>query len=132
VIRTICVVVLFVMACEPVVADNVADTLPQLMTEAVPFRYPLQLYEQRIEGDVTLRLHVDSNGAVVAESLRVAETSGYPLLDAAAMEGAPALQFRPARLGRRPVALTVLFPVKFRLPVVAPTAPDTNARDESR
>ncbi|MGQ0640213.1 MAG: energy transducer TonB [Gemmatimonadaceae bacterium] len=102
------------------------------MSDAVPFRYPLELYEQRIEGEVTLRLHVDSTGAVVAESLRVAETSGNALLDDAAMQGAPSLQFRPARLGGRPIALTVLFPVKFRLPVGVPTARDPNAKDPGR
>jgi TonB family protein len=89
------------------------------MSDAVPFRYPIELYQQRIEGDVTLRIHVDSNGAVVADSIRVAESSGHPLLDAAALQGAPALLFRPARLDGRAVALTVLFPVKFRLPVPA-------------
>jgi protein TonB len=98
----------------------------------VPFRYPLELYEQRVEGDVTLRIHVDSSGAVVADSLRIAETSGNAMLDAAALQGAPALQFRPARLGGRAVPLTVLFPVKFRLPVAFPNARDTNAKESGR
>jgi TonB family protein len=103
-------------ACEARPPRMIADSLPQLMGDVVPFRYPMGLYTQGVEGDVMLRLHVDSTGAVVAESLRVAEPSGHPMLDTAALEGAPALRFRPARLGGRPVPLTVLFPVKFRVP----------------
>ena len=114
-------------ACAPAPARNVADSLPQLRTEQIPFRYPLELYEKGIEGDVTLKLHVDSVGAVVAESTVVAESSGKPQLDAAAIAGAPALLFRPAMLNGRPVALTVLFPVKFRVPADGRTPADTHS-----
>lgn len=113
--NTILLTTLAAVACAPVPQRNVADTLPQLKTDAVPFRYPLEQYAKGIEGEVTLRLYVDSLGAVVAESVRVAESSGIPQLDAAAMEGAPALLFRPATFRGRPVPLTVLFPVKFRV-----------------
>jgi protein TonB len=123
---------LVLTSCAPGAARNVADSLPQLASDAVPFRYPLSLYEQRIEGDVTLRLHVDSNGVVVPDSLRIVESSGHPLLDSAAMQGAPSLQFRPARLGGRAVSLTVLFPVKFRVPAAAPPASDSSARIPDR
>lgn len=118
--------VVVLLACEAQPPRMIADSLPQLLGDAVPFRYPMGLYTQRVEGDVTLRLHVDSTGAVVTESLRVAESSGQPLLDAAAMEGAPVLRFRPAKLGRRAVPLTVLFPVKFRVPGGTPAPTDTN------
>lgn len=113
-------------ACAPATPRNIADTLPQLATNVVPFRYPLELYERGIEGDVTLRLYVDSVGAVVAESVRVAESSGFPKLDSAALAGAPALVFRPAVLGGRRVPLTVLFPVKFRLPAGGRAPADTH------
>ncbi len=125
--RRVCAGLLVLLAaCEGTRARNSADSVPQLMGDAVPFVYPIPLYTQRVEGDVTLRLHVDSNGAVVAESVRVAASSGQPLLDAAAVEGAPALLFRPALLGGRPVPLTVLFPVKFRVRSELRTPTDTN------
>ena len=102
-------------------------TLPQaLRTDPNPFRYPLELYEKGIQGDVTLRLHVDSVGGVVAESVSVAQSSGIPKLDSAAVEGAPALLFRPAVLDGRPVPLTVLFPVKFRVPLGGRAPADTH------
>jgi len=129
--RTLGCVVLLLCACGPVAARNVVDSLPQIATVAVPFRYPVALYEQRVEGDVTLRVHVDTNGTVVPESLRVVESSGNAQLDAAAMEGAPTLLFRPARLGGRAVPFTVLFPVKFRVLEVRPPA-DTNPRRPRR
>jgi TonB family protein len=118
--------IVVLVACEPRPPRMIADSLPELMGDAVPFRYPMGLYTQGVEGDVTLRLHVDSTGAVVAESLRVAESSGQPLLDSAAMEGAPVLRFRPAKLGGRAVPLTVLFPVKFRVPSGTRAPTDTS------
>ena len=124
--RVLLMVLINAAACAPAASRNVADTLPQLRMDLVPFRYPLELYERRIEGDVTLRLHVDSLGGVVAESVRVAETSGIPKLDSAALEGAPALLFRPAVLDGRPVPLTVLFPVKFRVPAGNRAPADTH------
>ena len=123
---------LVVAACAPAPARNVADSLPQLRTELIPFRYPLELYQRGIEGNVTLRLHIDSVGAVVVESTRVAERSGFPLLDSAAVEGAPALLFRPAMLDGRPVALTVLFPVQFRVPAGGRAAVDTHSKVPGR
>ena len=124
--RVFLMALLIAVACAPATSRNVADTLPQLRMDLVPFRYPLELYERRIEGDVTLRLHVDSLGSVVAESVRVAESSGQPKLDSAAIDGAPALLFRPAVLDGRPVPLTVLFPVKFRVPAGNRAPADTH------
>ncbi|MEW5916559.1 MAG: energy transducer TonB [Gemmatimonadota bacterium] len=128
--RSFAVLVIF-GACAPAPAGNEYDSLPLLTSDAVPFRYPLELYQQRVQGDVTLRLHVDSSGVVVPESLRIVESSGQPSLDTAAMAGATALQFRPARLRGRAVPLTVLFPVKFRVPA-QPGGSDTSGRLQDR
>ncbi|HEY7567258.1 MAG TPA: energy transducer TonB [Gemmatimonadaceae bacterium] len=124
--RQLTLITLSIAACTPAASRNVADTLPQLRTELNPFRYPLELYERRIEGEVTLRLHVDSVGGVVAESISVAKSSGIPTLDSAAVDGAPALLFRPAVLDGRPVPLTVLFPVKFQVPAGGRAPADTH------
>jgi protein TonB len=124
--RQLSLTTLLIAACAPPTSRNVADTLPQLRTDLIPFRYPLELYERRIEGEVTLRLHVDSVGGVVAESVSVAKSSGIPKLDSAAVEGAPALLFRPAVLDGRPVPLTVLFPVKFQVPPGGRAPADTH------
>ena len=52
-----------------------------------------------------LRLFADSTRArSLPDSTRVAESSGYPALDSAALAGAAALRFAPARRHGRPVA----------------------------
>ncbi|MEP7324675.1 MAG: energy transducer TonB [Gemmatimonadota bacterium] len=78
--------------------------------------YPPALYQQGIEGTVTLRLFVDDKGAVVRESTQVAESSGYPAFDSAAVAGVPKMHFSPAQRGGRPVAMTFSQPVHFRKP----------------
>ncbi len=90
--------------------------LPILITTELPFRYPPGLYIEQIQDDVTLRLFIDSLGAVVADSTRVAEPAKYWPFDSAAVQGASRLVFRPARIGERRIPYAVLFPVKFRVP----------------
>jgi TonB family protein len=63
---------------------------------------------------VTLRLFVDSTGKLIPESTRVAETSGYPALDSAALNGAKTLRFAPAKRHGVAVATAFLQPVEFR------------------
>ncbi|HKW42464.1 MAG TPA: energy transducer TonB [Gemmatimonadales bacterium] len=94
-----------------------------------PIQYPPRLYDQRVEGDVVLRLFVDSLGALRPESSRVAESSGYPALDSAALTGARRLRFAPARRHGLPIATAFLQPIEFRHPqgsgAVSKGAPDT-------
>lgn len=99
--------------------------LPALLTTELPFRYPVVPYVQQIHGDVTLQLYVDSLGTVVPESTRIAEHAALAAFDTAALEGAPQLQFRPARRGEHRLGSTFLLPVKFRVPGVPPPPGDT-------
>ena len=101
------------------------DSLPVMLNPQLPFKYPPELYARRIQGNVTLRIHIDSAGHITPESTTVAETSGYPPLDSAAVDGARALQFRPAFAKGAPLAISVLFPVYFRHPEAPPLAGDT-------
>ncbi len=77
---------------------------PVALNPDVPIAYPPALFEQKVEGDVTLRLFVDSTGKLLPESTRVAEPSGYPALDSAALAGATGLRFAPAKRHGVPVA----------------------------
>ena len=79
-----------------------------------PVQYPPTLYDQNVEGDVVLRMFVDSTGRLVAESSKVAESSGNAALDTAALAGAKRLHFAPARRHGLPVATAFLQPVEFR------------------
>jgi protein TonB len=89
---------------------------PVMVNGDSPVEYPLALYTQGIEGTVVLRLHVDSAGAVDPDSTRVAESSGYPALDSAALDAVPRFKFAPATRNGTPVALTFTQPVIFKRP----------------
>ena len=87
---------------------------PVALNPDVPIAYPPALFDQKVEGDVTLRLFVDSTGKLIPESTRVAEPSGYPALDSAALAGSVALRFAPAKRHGVAVATAFLQPVEFR------------------
>lgn len=97
-------------------ADDAATSDPVLLTRELPFVYPPALYAAKVEGDVALRLYIDSLGLVVQESTTVAEPSSHAEFDSAAVAGAPYLEFQPARSEGARIGKTVVLPVKFRLP----------------
>ena len=101
------------------------DSLPVMQNSELPFKYPPDLYARRVQGNVTLRIHIDTAGHIRPESTTVIESSGYPALDSAAVIGARVLQFRPAFSKGAPLAISVLFPVYFRHPDATPLPGDT-------
>jgi len=103
----------------------VPDSLPVMQNTELPFKYPPELYAQKVQGNVTLRIHIDASGAVRPESTSVVETSGYAALDSAAVSGSRALHFKPAFAKGSPLAISVLFPVYFRHPQAVPLPGDT-------
>ena len=92
------------------------DEAPRVLNTELPFRYPAALYARRVQGNVTLRLYIDTTGQTRVDSTRIEESSGYAALDSAAVKGAQDLRFVPAKLHGEPLATTVLFPVYFRHP----------------
>ena len=101
------------------------DELPALVASGLPFKYPAALYARKVQGNVTLKLFIDRDGRVSADSTRVEEPSGFPALDSAALRGASELRFVPAKLHGEAVPVTVLFPVFFRHPEARPLPGDT-------
>lgn len=93
---------------------------PVAINPVSPVRYPPALLAQGIEGRVLLRLYADSVGRVVPESTRIAESSGYPALDSAALAGSSELHFSPALHRGQPVGAPFLQPVQFRSPRTGP------------
>ena len=89
---------------------------PVALNADSPIQYPPRLYDQKVEGDVMLRLFVDSVGRLLPESSRVAESSGYPALDSVALTGARKLRFAPARRHGLSIATAFLQPIEFRHP----------------
>lgn len=89
---------------------------PVALNPDSPIQYPPRLFDQKVEGDVVLRLFVDSTGRLAPESSKVAESSGYSALDSAALAGGRKLRFAPARRRGMPVATAFLQPIEFRHP----------------
>lgn len=117
------------------------DVLPVMLNKDLPFRYPPALYAEKTQGNVTLRLYIEKDGSVVDDSTRVAESSNVPMLDSAAIKGAHALRFLPAKLQGAAMPVSILFPVYFRHPEANPMPgdstlkksapmPDTNAKQQ--
>ena len=92
---------------------DAAEQAPVAINPVSPVEYPRPLRDQGIEGRVLLRLYADSSGKLIADSSRIAESSGYPALDSAALLGSAQLRFSPALLRGRPVAAAFLQPVQF-------------------
>ena len=104
-------------------AAAAANDVPVALNGDSVFGYPWEPYRQGIEGEVRLRLYVDSAGRVVPESTRVASSSGTPALDSAAAASAADLRFAPAHRDGVPVGAVFHQPVIYRRRATAPPAP---------
>jgi len=95
---------------------SVSDIVPATLSTEPAIPYPPELYARKIEGEVLLYLVVDSSGAALRDSTRVARSSGQAAFDAAALEAAPGLRFTSARRGAVPVTAPIQIPIRFTLP----------------
>lgn len=104
------------------------DVLPVMLNRDVPVRYPPALYSRKAQGNVVLRVFIDSTGRVHPESTVVVESSGEPAFDSAAITGVREVRFTPARRRGVPTAVSILFPIYFRHPEGAPVPGDSLLR----
>lgn len=86
--------------------------LPALRSQEMPFRYPVRLWRQGVEGEVILRIHITEAGAV--DSVELSGSSGHAVLDSIAVAGAGQLKYHPATLGKKTVAVWATLPVRFQ------------------
>jgi protein TonB len=89
-----------------------ADHNPPVLSSPLP-RYPEQARRRGREGTVHVEADVNERGLPTA--VRVRRSSGYGLLDAAAVEAVGKWRFRPARAGGKAVPGRVVVPIEFRL-----------------
>lgn len=94
---------------------------PVALNAVSAVEYPVDLFEQRVEGTVLLRLYLLDDGTVVPDSTAIAESSGNTALDSAALAGVPRMTFAPARRMGVPVETVFMQPVYFRHPEGAAT-----------
>ncbi len=82
-----------------------------MLTDSVPFVYPLELWDHNISGQTVLLVRVSALGEV--DSVSIDAGSGYPEFDSAAVQGAHHLRFIAARQGERRIPMWTKVPVRF-------------------
>lgn len=93
--------------------DEIIITEPRYRTAPRPPVYPRRARDLGQEGTAMVRVKLDHAGNPAEISLL--ESSGYALLDHAAIRAARGWQFEPERRGGRPVTAFVHIPVRFAL-----------------
>ena len=76
-----------------------------------PVKYPIDLYDQNVEGEAILRVRVTERGDV--DSVEVEESAGHMGLDSAAVRSLLSTRFTPARRGDDFIDAWVHVPVRF-------------------
>jgi protein TonB len=75
--------------------------------------YPWVARRRNYQGTVLLDVRVTAKGFVA--EVKVAQSSGYPVLDRSALKSVRRWRFEPARRGSRPIETWVQVPVRFEL-----------------
>ncbi len=86
---------------------------PVRYARTVKPRYPATARRAGWQGTTVLKVRVDSQGA--PDRVTVDRTSGFDILDAAAVKAMGRWRFHPARRGNHRVAAWVRIPVTFKL-----------------
>lgn len=110
--RTTTVVLLLAgLAPSACAVDDAPLVLPEPVQQPSPFQYPEQLWDEGVEGQAVVMVHVTTEGDV--DSVYVRTTSGHEEMDSSAVRGARDLRFTPGRRGPDPVEVWVRIPVRF-------------------
>lgn len=91
--------------------DRAAVAAPAPLYDEVPVQYPLELWDQGVEGETVVRVRVTAEGGV--DSVEVSRSSGHAAFDSAAVKGARQLRYRPATRGDKPIRIWAEVPVLF-------------------
>ena len=84
---------------------------PSPLSTSIPIHYPLELWDQGIEGRSVLKVRVTDLGGV--DSVVILESSGHAAFDSAAVRGVRALRFTPTRRDGRAIEAWAHVPVEF-------------------
>ena len=101
------VVSLFLLGCIDDV--DVEDPIP--LESTVNVEYPIELWDQNVEGISVLRMRVTYEGMV--DKISVLESSGYPDFDSSAVRAAKEMRFSPATRDGEDISVWAQIPVEF-------------------
>lgn len=93
-------------------SSSAMDSSPKIIANPKP-SYPPLARQRGQEGLVLLIVQVNEKGQ--PGPIKVKTSSGYPMLDQAALKGIQKWKFQPASLAGLPMAGSVLVPVEFKL-----------------
>jgi protein TonB len=85
----------------------------RLLVKKVQVSYPQAARQQRVQGDVVLRVLIDTNGDVK----EVALLSGHPVLARAALDAVKKWKYKPYMLNGHPVDAETQVTVNFEIEV---------------
>ncbi|RMG32821.1 MAG: TonB family protein [Planctomycetota bacterium] len=91
----------------------VFDDPPRALPTNPPPEYPPESLAAGEQGRTLLKVSIDPHGRV--QDANVHRSSGYPRLDAGALQAVRRWRFVPARRDGRPVRCEVLVPVRFQI-----------------
>ncbi|MDT8368238.1 MAG: energy transducer TonB [Longimicrobiales bacterium] len=84
---------------------------PSPLFQNIPIEYPLDLWDQGVEGETLVRVRVSETGTVT--EVEILESSGWAAFDSAAVVGARQLRFDPARRNGRRIEVWARVPILF-------------------
>jgi TonB family protein len=88
--------------------DDVQEPTP---LAAAAVQYPVDLWDEVVEGEVVVLVHVTPTGGV--DSAYIHTSSGHAAFDSAALAGARETRFHPARRGDKRIPMWAKLPVRF-------------------
>ncbi|MCS6860896.1 MAG: energy transducer TonB [Abditibacteriales bacterium] len=97
---------------EPPREEPLTQAKPKYRNNPKP-DYPPDARRQKQEGVVYLLVSINARGRV--EDVQVDQSSGFTLLDEAALKAVRRWEFEPARRGDTPVPTRVRVPIRFKL-----------------
>jgi TonB family protein len=124
-----CALALTPLAFAACAGEPPAVAEPVLLPAASPFRYPVAQWDQHVEGETMLLLHITEDGQV--DSTQIQTSSGVGALDTAALTGARELRFTPGKRGERYVGMWTKLPVRFAIDSAAAAAADAAKADSA-
>lgn len=110
-----------VFACAKVsqrTSASLEAIIPPILQADVGPVYPLHAREQGLQGSVGLYLLVTDSGQV--KLVRISDSSGYDILDNAAIQYAKRLQFHPASRRGKPTSIWLTWRVDYKLQLREP------------
>ncbi|MCX7797058.1 MAG: energy transducer TonB [Melioribacter sp.] len=105
--------VLIIVSCSSKIDKTTKGFTPPSVLKQPRFLYPKVAQEKALEGSTKLLLSINKEGIV--EEILIVKSSGYDVLDSAAMEYCRNILFSPAKRDGKPVNSRMEWVVKFNI-----------------